>query len=384
MEAKSIMVLAGEPSGDLHGANLCREILRLSPGTRLFGMGGKRMASAGVEIVQGIEETGVVGFWEVFKNLKRFRSIFRRLLGILEERRPSAVVLIDYPGFNLRFACAAHARGRTVIYYISPQVWAWGVRRVRKLKECVDKLVVIFEFEKEFFRPYALDAEFVGHPLLDALGSVPGKEEARRRLNLSGSPVIALLPGSRPAELDRHLPLLLESGELIRKRFPGVVFAVSLASSALLPAAEAHLKRSGLGAMIVRGQNQTVLAAADLALVTSGTATLEAAVLGTPMIIVYRLAFFSWLIARSLIKIPYIGLANVVYGKKIVPEYVQFDARPERIARRALTILENPSLRGAMASRLKAVREKLGTPGASERAARAVLAALPSPSRPGS
>jgi lipid-A-disaccharide synthase len=334
-----------------------------------------------VEIVQGIEETGVVGFWEAFKGLRRFRAIFRRLLGVLAERRPSAVVLIDYPGFNLRFARAAHARGVRVIYYISPQVWAWGKKRVKTIRECVDHLLVIFEFEREFFRRHAVAAQFVGHPLVDAMASVPGKEESRRLLGLTGSPVIALLPGSRPGEIGRHLSLLLRSGELIRRRFPAAAFAVSVASEDLLPAARSHLSRSRLPAALIPGRNQAILAAADLALVASGTATLEAAAIGTPMIIVYRLAFFSWLIARFLITIPYVGLANVVYGKKIVPEYVQFDARPGRIARRSVTILGDPQLRKAMVSRLAAVREKLGPSGASERAARAVLAALSSPAQ---
>ncbi len=376
------MIVAGEPSGDLHGASLCRELLRLSPGLKIFGMGGERMAAEGVEIVQGIGETGVVGFWEAFKGMKRFRAIFRRLLALLAARRPAAVILIDYPGFNLRFARAARERGVRVIYYISPQVWAWGKGRVKTIRECVNDLLVIFDFEREFFRREGVAARFVGHPLLDALPALPGQEEARRELGLSGSPVIALLPGSRPGEIARHLPLLLRSGELVRRRFPAAAFAVSVASADLLPTVQSFLSRAGLPASAIVGRNPALLAAADLALAVSGTATLEAAVIGTPMIIVYRLAFFSWLIARFLITIPYVGLANVVYGGKIVPEFVQFAARPGPIARRATALLADARLRGEMSSRLAEVRQKLGGPGASTRAARAVLDALASP-RPG-
>ena len=371
----SLMVIAGEASGDLHAGNLCRRLLQLHPGVKLYGMGGTRMESAGVELVNRIGRTAVVGFWEVFKDIGRYRKIFHHLVNVMEERRPDAVVLIDYPGFNIRFARQAHSLGIRVIYYISPQVWAWGRRRIKKLERLVDKMVVIFEFEKKFYQPYNLDVEFVGHPLVDTLGTVLSKEEARKHLGLNQGTVIGLLPGSRRSELERLLPVMLKTGLRIQNQLGEVTFVLPLASPLLRQLVLEYLEASPLPVKLFEGKAQTVLAASDLAIVASGTATLDAAAFLTPMIIIYKINFFSWLLIRFLIKIPYIGLVNVISGSKIVPEYIQFKARPGLIAKRAVTILAHPDVREGMISRLHSVRESLGKPGASLRAARAVLAA---------
>lgn len=373
---KSIMIIAGEPSGDLHGGNLSRQLKVLNPDVRLFGMGGERMEEAGVELVQEIARTGVVGFWEVFKDIGRYRRIFYDLVEVMKKRRPDAVVLIDYPGFNIRFARRAHLLGSKVIYYISPQVWAWGRRRIKKLKRFVDKMVVIFEFEKEVYRTSGLDVEFVGHPLIDTLEPEARRGGERLRLELRGEPVIGLLPGSRRSEVERLLPLLLKTAEIIQRRLNRAVFALALASPSLRPLAEKCRQASKVRVRLLEGQTRALLAASDLVIVASGTATLEAAVFGTPMIIVYKLNFFSWLLTRALIKIPYIGLANVVYGEKIVPEYIQFRAWPARIARRAVDILNQSPVKERMIEQLSVVRERLGTPGASRRAALAVLSTI--------
>ncbi len=374
-QSKTIMILAGEPSGDLHGGNLCRRLKELDPEVRLFGMGGEMMEEAGVELVQRIGRTGVVGFWEVFKDIGRYRKIFYYLVGVMEERRPDAVVLIDYPGFNIRFARRARLFGAKVIYYISPQIWAWGGKRIETLKRSVDKMVVIFEFEKEVYRPSGLDVEFVGHPLIDTIDPGDWEEGKKLRAELKGRPVIGLLPGSRESEIERLLPILLETAAIVRQQSKEAVFALPLASANLKPLVEGYLKNSPVEVRLLEGKTRPLLAASDLLIVASGTATLEAAVFNTPMIVVYKLNFFSWLFSRAVIKIPYIGLANVIYGEKIVPEYIQFKARPALIARRALDILTHPEVRERMIEQLGVVRKKLGEPGASLRAAQAVLAA---------
>ena len=368
-----IMVLAGEPSGDIHGSHLCRELRDLYPGVNIFGMGGEEMEKSGVELVQRIGRTGVVGFWEVFKDIGRYRKIFKRLVAIMEERSPDAVILIDYPGFNIRFARRAHNQGIKVIYYISPQLWAWGRWRVKKIRRSVDKMVVIFPFEKDFYANYGVDAVFVGHPLVGNLNLSLGKEECRRRLGIEGSPVIGLLPGSRKSEVEKILPVLLKTAGILREHLSEAVLLLPVASPALRPLVEEIVRLSPVEINLLEERGQEILAASDLLILASGTVTLEAAVFATPMIIVYRLNFFSWISARLLVTLPYIGLVNIVAGKKIVPEFIQYQARPARIARVALKILGRPEIREEMIRELALASEKLGKPGAGRRAAREIL-----------
>lgn len=368
-----IMVIAGEQSGDIHGGNLCREIRELSPGMTLFGMGGDSMEEAGVELVQRIGRTGVVGLWEVFKDIGRYRKIFNRLVSEMEERRPAAVILIDYPGFNIRFARCAHQRGVRVIYYISPQLWAWGRWRVKKIKRFVDKMVVIFPFEKDFYADYGIDAAFVGHPLVGTLDRGLTKEGCRKLLGITASPVIGLLPGSRKSEIEKILPILLGTAGILRERLPGAVFLIPVASPDLLPLIEEIVRSSPVEIRLLEGSSQEILAASDLLILASGTVTLEAAVFKTPMILVYKLSFFSWISGRILLTIPFIGLVNIVGGKKIIPEFIQYQARPDLVARAALEILENPEIREEMIRKFAVVSDRLGRPGTSQRAARVIL-----------
>jgi len=372
-----IMIVAGEPSGDIHGGRLCRELKKLDPRLRLFGMGGERMAEAGVELVQEIGKTGVVGFWEVYKDIGRYRKIFRNLVGVMADRRPRAVILIDYPGFNLRFARRAHNLGIKVVYYISPQLWAWGKRRIKKVRRFVDRMIVIFRFEKDFYRDHGVEAVWVGHPLVAALERSLDGESARKILKATGSPVIGLLPGSRKSEIEKILPVLLESAGEIGRDFPGAEFLLPVASPELRPLIEDCLEKARVRVRIEDNSNQEIIAGADLLLAASGTVTLEAAIFKTPLIIVYRLSFFTWFFVRMMIRIPYIGLVNIVAGKKIVPELIQYQARPEIIARAARRILTQPETRERMIHELEKVGLALGEPGSSLRAARAVLEAIP-------
>lgn len=369
----AVMIVAGESSGDLHAGRLCRRLRESAPDLELFGMGGEEMASAGVELVERISPAAVVGFWEAFKSLARHRRIFRSLLRELDRRRPRAVILVDYPGFNLRLARAVHGRGVKVIYYITPQVWAWGRRRVEKLRKYVDRLLVIFRFERDFFADHGLEADFVGHPILDGIDAGRTAGPARSRLETGSGPVIALLPGSRHSEIDRLLPLLADTAGIISRSHPRAEFLLPLASPELKGRAEEILSGRRLPIRLLSGRAREVLAASDLALAASGTVTLEAAYFTVPVIVVYRLSILSWLIARSLIKIPYISLVNVILGEEAVPEFIQFRARPPLVAAAAERYLAPGPDRDRLVESLKTARDRLGGPGAADRAARIIL-----------
>jgi len=367
------MVIAGEASGDQQAAAVCAELRRLHGGIEIFGMGGEEMAAAGVETVVPIGSHAVVGIWEAVRALGRFRRLFRRLEALMLERKPDAVLLVDYPGFNLRFAARARRAGIPVVYYICPQVWAWGRGRVRKIKRFVDLPLVIFGFEREFFRPYGIDAVFVGHPLADALASFPGRASARRDLGLGEETVVGLLPGSRPGEIARIYPVLLASARALAASRPGLVFITPISSPDLRCDISALASASGVPVRLVSGRAREVMVAADTVLVASGTATLETALAGTPMVVVYRVSLLSWLLALVLVKIPYISLVNIVSGRRAVPEYIQYGARPSRIAAAAARLLPGGEDRERMLEILRPVPGLLGEPGSAARAAGTVL-----------
>jgi len=369
----NIMILAGEPSGDIHGGHLCREIQKLSPGIQLFGMGGPEMEDAGVELIHRIGNTGVIGFWEVYKEIGKYWKIFKKMVAVMEERRPDAVILIDYPGFNIRFARKADRLGIKVYYYISPQLWAWGQWRIKKIRRSVDKMLVIFPFEKEFYNSHGIEAEFVGHPLIGTLNPDLKKEECQKLLGITSSPVIGLLPGSRKGEIEKILPILIKTAEIIRAKLPESDFILPIASTELRPLIEDQLKHTPVKIKTREGRGEEIIAASDLLILASGTVTLEASLFLTPMIIVYRISFFSWIMGRILLKIPYIGLVNIVRGKKIVPEFIQHQARPEKIAEAGVDIITQPGNRERMIGELKIVRDKLGHPGAASRAASIII-----------
>ncbi len=371
-----IMIVAGEVSGDMHGGLLARALRERSPGIKLTGMGGREMAAAGVKLYEYPVERAVVGFFEVLKNLAYFRRAFRLITGKLETERPDLVVLIDYPGFNLRFAREIKKRKIPLVYYISPQVWAWGEDRVRLIKRCVDRMLCILPFEENFYRERGVPAVFVGHPLFDHLPrrDPRGRAQVCGEFKLDpGAPVIALLPGSRESEVRQHLPLMLAAAERIKKELPSAQFAVLRPAAVPRGIYDESLRRSSLPVAVIENRIQDGLAIARLALVCSGTATLETCLAGVPMVIIYRLSFFTWLGLRQLVKIPHIGMVNIIAGKRVVPELVQYDARPERIAAEALKILGDPAAEKQIREELLKVKEKLGGPGASRRAADIIM-----------
>lgn len=373
-----ILIVAGEASGDVHGARLVAALRRLAPQLTVEGMGGAQMRAAGVHLLADAGDTAVVGLTELWEKRRALRDALQRLRDHLATVRPALLICIDFPDFNLLLARTAHRLRIPVCYFISPQVWAWRRGRIRTIRRLVKKMLVLFPFEEAMYREAGVNVTFVGHPLLDALADVPRQDACRAALGLAGSaPVLGLLPGSRQAEMRRHLPLLLQAASLLTAARPDLEVLLGLTPSLDGRAVEAAVEASGVRATVIQGRTSEVIRAADLLLAVSGTVTLEAAILGTPMIITYRLGALSWLLARLLVRVRFIGLPNLVANEGIVPELIQFDATPERLATTAAAILDSPERQARMRAALAEVRARLGTPGAAERAAREVLALLP-------
>jgi lipid-A-disaccharide synthase len=368
-----IMMIAGEASGDLHGAGVVRELKKRDPSIDIFGIGGDRMSAAGMNLVYHVREVSVMGFAEVVRHLPVIRSVERTLEALLIGRRPDVLVLIDYPGFNLRFAAKARKRGIKTVYYISPQVWAWNPGRVKKMKGVIDAMFVVFPFEVAIYKKSGIDVEFVGHPLLEVLGEAQSRKEFLVRYELDPSrPIVGLFPGSRRQEVERIFPSMLGAAEmLMRERNVQVVVG---AASILAHEFVKSFVREGLNVRIVQNATYDVMANSDVALVTSGTATLETACFQTPMVVVYKTSWLSYIVGRLLIRIKNIGLVNIVAGKTIVPELVQHEVEAARLARAASNFLDDQELRSKTSQELALVRARLGKPGASARVAEGILA----------
>jgi lipid-A-disaccharide synthase len=368
-EKNSILIVAGEASGDLHAANVVTALRRLNPAIRVRAMGGDHLRRAGAEILVDSSRLAVVGITEVLGRLGDLIRAYRSLKRVVQSREIGLLVLIDFPDFNLRLAEVARAAGVPVLYYISPQVWAWRSGRTKIIARRVDRMAVIFPFEVPLYREAGLEAEFVGHPLMDTLGKSGGPPLFLPGNDWRGDPLIALLPGSRHKEVRSLLPEMIRSAQIISGKKRGAKFLLALAPSIqpeeikdLLPPQESRVQ-------VVEGRTYEVVRASDLVLVASGTATLETAILGKPMVIVYRVSPLSYWVARAMVKVKWIGLVNIVADRALVPELIQTEAHGEQIARAALRILEDDSYREEMIRGLAQVRERLGSPGAAERVA---------------
>jgi lipid-A-disaccharide synthase len=374
-----IAIVAGEASGDLHGAGLVEALRLHAPQLAFSGMGGARMRAAGVRLLADAGETAVVGVSELWEKRRALQTALRALRAHLTEARPALLICIDFPDFNLLLARTARRLGIPVCYFISPQVWAWRRGRVRTIRRLVRKMLVLFPFEEPLYRAAGVDVTFVGHPLLDVLASVPPRERCREQLGVAeGVKVLGLLPGSRAAELRRHLPLLLDAAGKVCAAEPGVAVLMGLSDTAERAAVEAAVARAGVPAQVIQGRTHEVIRAADFLLAVSGTVTLEAAVLETPMLITYRVGSLSYWLGRCLIRVAFVGLPNLVANAAIVPELLQHDATPETLSATALDVLRSPARQEGMRSALADVRARLGQPGALDRAAREVLTLLPS------
>jgi lipid-A-disaccharide synthase len=359
---REVLILAGEASGDLHGAALAERLRALRPDLALTGTGGDRMAAAGVSLLERVD--GVVGFIEVLRHIPAHYALLRRLRDRMRGGNVALVILIDYPGFNMRVAAAARAAGVPVLYYITPQVWAWRAGRLSTMAKVITRAAVILPFEEALLRAHGVPATFVGHPLLDRATALSSKAEARRSLGLAPEgELLALFPGSRVQEIRRHLQDFLAVARELERRRPGLRVVVSVAPAIQLDAAEIPYP-------MVRSASFDVLRAADVALCKSGTTTLEAAVAGCPCAIVYRTSTVSYAIARRLVTIPHIGLLNIVAGRRVAPEFVQGEFQPVRVADALTPLFDATSpARLEMIAGLAEVRGRLGSPGASARVA---------------
>ena len=369
-------MIAGEASGDLHGAKLASALLRIHVGLRLEGVGGRLMKSAGVNLLGDVQDLGVVGVVEVLGHWGSIWSIYRRIRERMYQEPPDLVVFIDYPDFNLRIARIARRAGVPTVYYISPQVWAWRRGRVKTIAKLIDKMLVIFPFEKEFYETSGVNCEFVGHPLLDDLGILPHRSILRSQLGLDPErPIIGLLPGSRRQEVSRLLPAMLQAMERLKKRIPQLQLALAVAPSLDPRVVESIVAAMGAGleVVLVPGKADEVISASDAVVVASGTATLQAAIHETPMVIVYKLSGLTYLLGRILIQTEHIGLVNLVAGKRIVPELLQSNVTGQAIEEEVYRILTDGVYTEGIREGLSQVRAKLGSPGASSRAAKIIL-----------
>ena len=367
---KTIMIVAGEASGDMHGANLVREMLNLDPALNFYGIGGNRLREEGVELLANASDMAVVGLTEVVSKLGSILKIMGMMKRSLDERRPDLVILIDYPDFNIPLAKAAKKRGIKVFYYISPQVWAWRKSRIGQIKKTVSKMAVILPFEVEMYYQKGFGVNYVGHPLLDMVKLNYSKQESRKKFGLSEDKItIGILPGSRTSEVRILMPELLRAAQILKREMPDLQFILPLADTLEETSVTEIISGFNVDVKVVSGHTYDVVSCADLALVASGTATLETALLGVPMIIVYKISLLSYFIGRLFVHVKNIGLVNIIAGKTIVPELIQGDASGMRIAAESLSILKNGERRQKMIKELQAIRARLGEPGAARRAA---------------
>jgi len=374
----SICLVAGDPSGDQHAARLIDALKARDPTLRFSGLGGPAMQRAGLALLDDLTTTATIGPFDASRHLARFLRAKRLLEQHLTAQRPDLVILVDFGDFNLPVVAPLVKRHRIpVLYYISPQVWAWGRWRLRYIRRFVERMVVFFPFEEAFYRREGIPVTWVGHPLMDGARSTVSKADAVTRLSLNPwRMTVGLLPGSRADELRRHLPLMLSAARRIAWRMPGVQFLLPKAPTVSREALNALLARTRLEVSVTEGAASDALPAMDCAIVTSGTATLETALGEVPMVVVYRTSWPTYLAARAVIRIPHIALVNVVAGRAVVPEFLQHRASPARIAATVVELLRNDAQRRAMQEGLREVRTRLGEPGAVERAAGVVLEVL--------
>ena len=370
---RRILVIAGEASGDLHGSGVVRELKRQAPGIEVFGMGGDMLRKEGMEVLVDFRTMAFMGFVEVAQNLRTVLKTERILKEALASRKPDAVLLIDYPGFNLRFARAARKAGAAVHYYISPQVWAWHRSRVKTIARVVDKMHVIFPFEEGIYARAGVPVMFVGHPLVEQLTLLPSISGWKRDQAFDPEkPLLALFPGSRVQEVERILPAMVDAARELSGRRP-LEIALGLA-----PNLEPEIVRKELlrapEIRIMENSTRELMQAADAAIVTSGTATLEIGWYGTPFVVVYRTSPVTYAIGRALVDVDNIGLVNIVAGRTIVPELIQHSCTAERMVREVEPFLFDAAVQKRVRTALSVIRERLGEPGASRRVAESILA----------
>lgn len=369
-----IMISVGEASGDLHGASVANALKLLQPDVQLVGMGGQAMRDAGVDIVYDIADLGVIGFVEVVKNLRRLFKLRDFLSDYMEQEQPDVLVIIDYPGFNVRLAKVAQQKGIPVVSYISPSAWAWGKGRAKELAQIVERVAAIFPFEADVYREAGAKVTFVGHPLLDIVKPAMERDEALRYFAAQSNQYhILLMPGSRQQEISSLLPDMLAAGEKIVEQVPNCQFFLPVASTISREMLQNIIDKYKVSVTLTVGNNYDLMNICDLAIASSGTATLETSLMKVPTVIVYRLATLTYILGKLLVKIPNIGLPNIIAGRRIMPELLQSDVTPDNIARQSIALLTDKVVREQAMADLTEVREKLGETGAVNRVAQVIL-----------
>ena len=373
LNAKHVLIVAGEASGDLHGANLVKAMKKMDRDILFQGIGGDRMVIAGVDIAAHSSQMAVVGLTEVFSKSNIILSTYFQLRSILKNEQPDLLIVIDYPGFNISLAGAAKKFGIPVLYYISPQLWAWRSGRVKKISQRVNRMAVILPFEKDFYKDMGTDmpVDYVGHPLMDQVPQDFNITKIKNDFGIKGDDtVISLLPGSRSEEIKKLLPDMLGAARLISKRIKNLKCLLPIAPTISPELIDSIIGLSDLKVITTGNGVYNCLAVSDLAYVASGTATLETAIMGVPMIITYRISPLSFAIAKRVVKVPHVGLVNLVAGEEVAPELLQEDVVPEKMAEKALEILENEKNKKIIKEKLAGVKASLGEPGASARTAK--------------
>ncbi len=374
-----IMILAGEASGDSHAAEFVNEIIQLRPDIRLTGMGTTLMKKAGVDVFFDSASIAVVGLIEVLRHWGDIKKAMDLVRTALEETRPDLLILVDYPEFNLKMARHAKALGIKVLFYISPQIWAWRPKRIHKIGRSIDHMAVLFKFEQAYYEKANIPVSFVGHPLVDKVKTNIDWKQARINLGLGQSDiVVGLFPGSRKSEIHRLLPLMLETAKLMRQRNPALKFILPVASTLNYDEIHQQCEQSGIDIQLTRDDIYDLIIGCNAIVSCSGTVTLEIALLKTPMCLVYKISWLSYQIMSRLINIPHIGLANIVANKLIVKELLQDDATPQTVAKELFQLFEDESYRSHVVSDLSKVRENLGAGGGAEKMARLALTFVPS------
>ncbi len=368
-----LLIVAGEASGDLHGSHLVEALKELRPGFRFFGMGGKKMRSEGVDTFFDIERMGAVGAIELLEELPHYLKVYRTLTREISSGAYDAAILIDYPTLNLRLARLCERTGVPVFYFISPQIWAWRKGRIHQIRKTVNRMFVVLPFEESMYRKAGVDAEFLGHPFADKVHPSMEKADALKEFDLkSDQKIIGLLPGSRKNEINSLLKIMLEAAEKIKHELGDCQFILPVADTIDPENIRQLLKDNPLNIRLIADKTYDVMNCCDFMIVASGSATLEAGILGCPMVIIYKLKAFTYFLARILIDTEMIGLVNIVAEERVVPELIQGDATPDNIAREALLHLNNPERLQAVRTRLLKIRASLGEPGVMNRVAQSI------------
>ncbi len=360
-KSKHIVIIAGEESGDIHASVLIKQLKKSYPDIRVSGIGGKHMQEAGAELISDLARYGVTGLTEVVRYLNVIRKAFNAVKKHLEDQKPDLLILVDYPGFNLRLAKYAKKQlGLRILYYISPQIWAWKANRIHTIKECIDRMAVILPFEKSIYEKAGVPVSFVGHPLVEKMSLTPNTHNSREQLGLPlDARIFALLPGSRTHEIERHMPVLRDTAKLLYQKNPNIQFVVPMAGTIDSDLITAYFAKMNLPVTFIKGKAIECMSASDFVIVASGTASLECALLQKPMCIIYKSSFLTYHMAMLLIKVRFLGLCNLLVNKMMVPEFLQYDCNAIELYQYISNFSQDSDQPEKMVNQLSALKDSL-------------------------